>query len=179
MQICKKITVAGINEVRGGFKNVTEVTHVARVFGVARSVENKSTTLGNSLQFNGDFRAINADGEEFAGPVLYLMSPADGMLSEAILGAEGKEVKFGFDIYVAPHEKKTAIDIGYSYQIKPLLELKPSDAMASLMAEISIPLPGKPKQAALVFEEAKPEPTPAAQSEEPAAEKPAQHPKKK
>lgn len=177
MQIEKKLSIAIMNGVRGGFKNVKETTHVGRIFGIVRSVETKSTSIGDSLCFKGDFRGINADGEEFISAVCYLISPADEMLAQALIDPAnaGKEVRFGFDFFVTPKEKKTPLDLGYSYQVKPLLETKPSDAMAELMASAPA-LPNKPKQLTLesAAPTAQPEPEPA-----PAAEPEKATPKKK
>ena len=153
MEICRKITVAGINNVRGGFdvKPETPPYLVARVMGLARAVANKETTYGASLKFTGEFRAINADGEEFAAPVIYLPAPADEMLATAISGAGENGVQFAFDIFIEATPKKTPVDRGYTFRVKPLLDTKPSDPLAVLQASLP-PAPVKVKQAALPFE---------------------------
>lgn len=175
MEIMKKMSVGGMNNVRNGFKDVIAQQLVARIFGIARSCETKDTNLGRSYKFVGEFRGINGDGEEFSAPVCYLPSPADGMLTEAIAAADGSPVNFGFDIFVSPKEKRTPIDLGYEYKIKPLLDTKPSDPMAALMAGVT-PLTIAPKQAPLALETPKPE-TPKA--EEPAPTEEAKPAKKK
>jgi hypothetical protein len=141
MEIARKITIAGINGVRGGFdvKPDAPVTLMARVMGLARKVEVKTTTYGDSLKFVGEFRAINADGEEFAAPVIYLPKPADEMLAEALTEAGENGVQFAFDIFIEPVPKKTPVDRGYQFKVKPLLDTKPSDPLAALMAGLPAP----------------------------------------
>ena len=141
MEITRKITIAGINGVRGGFavKEGDPVSLIARVMGLARRVEVKTTTYGDSLKFVGEFRAINADGEEFAGPVIYLPKPADELLSAALVEAGEKGVQFAFDIFIESVPKKTPLDRGYQFKVKPLLDTKPSDPLAAMMAALPAP----------------------------------------
>lgn len=156
MEMMKKMTVGGMNNLRGGFacdyKDGEDEAAVksrtpflaARIFGIARSVEVKTTTYGDSLKFVGEFRGINGDGEEFAAPVAYLVPPADSMLRDALLTSAGAPVNFAFDIFVAPTPKKTAVDRGYEFKVKPLLDTKPSDPLAALMASANAaPIPKK------------------------------------
>lgn len=161
MQILKKMSVATLNSIRGGFKDVTETRLVGRIFGIVSGVETKETTIGASLKFTGEFRGINGDGEEFMAPVCYLIEPAAGMLAAAFAGAEGRPVNFGFDIFVSPKEKRSPVDLGYEYQIKPLLETRASDPMLALMSSANAPaIPAKPKQPQLTGIET-PAPAPA------------------
>lgn len=156
MEIMKKMSVGGMNGVTAGFKDVTEARLVARIFGIVRSTETKDTNIGRSYKFVGEFRGVNGDGEEFSSPVCYLPSPADGLLTEAVAAAAGAPVNFGFDIFVSPKPKRTPVDLGYEYKVKPLLDTKPSDPMAALMAAAA-PLAIAPKQAAIELPPAQPE----------------------
>ncbi len=142
MQIITKITIGGINSVRKGFKGVEAKKHVARVIGIARSADLKpSENMGDSFKFGGEFRAWNEKGEEFAGPVCYLPEPAQGMLNAAVIGDKsGAGVQFGFDFFVRPDEKSA---VGYVYETHPLMDSKPSDALAALAGS----LPNLPKLA--------------------------------
>jgi hypothetical protein len=133
MEILKKMSVGAMNGVTGGFKDVTESKRVARILGIVRSIETKDTNIGRSYKFTGEFRGINAEGEEFSSPVCYLPAPADSMLLEAFTASDGQPVGFAFDIFVNPKPKKTPVDLGYEYKIKPLLETKPSDPLLTLM----------------------------------------------
>jgi hypothetical protein len=145
MQIARKISVGSINGVKSGFKGIKEPTLVGRLVGQAMGVSAHESEKGTYQKFKGEFRAINADGEEIAAPVMYLPSPAQEMLADAINAADGKAVAFGFDIFAVPNP--TAV-LGYEYKIKPLLETAPSDPVKQLMAGLP-PLEIKPKQAAL------------------------------
>ena len=145
--ITKKITIGGINGIRAGFKGIKELTLVARIYGTTSKFDAKeSAQYGVSYKFSGEFRAINADGEEFASPVCYLVEPAQSMLVEALNAAEGKAVEFAFDFFVQPDEKSVT---GYIYEIKPLLETKasaPLQSMAEKLPQLSI----QPRQVPLI-----------------------------
>lgn len=139
MQIANKITIGGINSVRKGFKDVKEKTHVARIIGIAREASLKtSENMADSWKFSGEFRAWNREGEEVAAPTCYMPDPAQGLLKAAVdADKSGAGVQFGFDFYVVPDEN---VAIGYHYEIKPLMESKPSDALAAL-SKSAAPLP--------------------------------------
>lgn len=177
MEVARKITVAGINNVRGGFTIAPDapMTLIARVMGLARSVSLKPTTFGDSLKFSGEFRAINADGEEFAAPVVFLPKPADELLAEALNGAGENGVQFAFDIFIEAVPKKTPIDRGYQFRVKPLLDTKPSDPLAALQASLPT-LQLAAKQPALALEqpatEAAPEVADAKEADTAAADAP-------
>lgn len=151
MELLRKITIGGINNVKKGFKGITEKMLVARVIGVAQGYDVIShAQYGDSYKFTGEFRAINSDGEESAAPVIYLVKPVDEMLVAQLKAAEGKPVQFAFDIHVVPDEGS---ERGYQYRVTPLMETKPSNPLAELMA--SLPAPSiKPKQLALAGEAA-------------------------
>ncbi len=139
MQIANKITIGGINSVRKGFKDVKEKTHVARIIGIAREASLKtSENMADSWKFSGEFRAWNREGEEVAAPVCYMPDPAQGLLKAAVdADKSGAGVQFGFDFYVVPNEN---VAIGYQYEVKPLMESKPSEALAGLASSLA-PLP--------------------------------------
>lgn len=168
MQILKKITVGGINNVRGGFKPPEAITHVARLFGIVRSVETKESNFGPYLKFKGDIRAVNEDGEESAAPVMMLPSPADGLLAEALANDKDKNgVQFAFDIYINPTPIVKPGDRGYEYRLKPLMNTEPSDPLKAIVASLpaiekKVALPASEKSDEKVIEEKadekKPEP---------------------
>lgn len=134
MQLIKKITLGGINNVRGGFKTPQDGQFIARVIGVLREVETIETAYGAAKRFRGEFRATNADGEEFASPVLFLPEPAQSILSEAIAG--NVSVQFAFDVSLKLNSNSP---LGYEYSVKPLINSAPSDPLASIMAQIAPP----------------------------------------
>lgn len=144
MEVQRKITVAGINGSNGGFSIAPDAAPflIARIFGMARKVEVKETTFGPYKRFSGDFRAINQYGEEFAAPVVILPEPADSLLETAML-AEGVDlsagVQFGFDVFLAPHPKKTPVDRGYKFAVKPLMETAPNDPLKAMAAALPAP----------------------------------------
>lgn len=134
--LTRKITVGGINNVRSGFKNISVRTFVARVLGVAHAVESKDSNYGAYWRFSGEFQGTNKDGVIYAAPVAMLPEPAATQLAMAVKENPGG-VKFGFDFFVVPDEKSNT---GYVFEIIPLLEAKPSDPLAEILA-IAPPVP--------------------------------------
>lgn len=165
MEITRKMSVAGINGMRKGFKSVAALEFVARILGVAESVMREQTQTGaEQWKFTGEFQGVNADGKEFGAPVLYLPGPADSQLTSAMSANVGKSVKFAYDIFVEPDKTSP---IGYVTRVKPLLE---PTAIATLL-DISGSLPPAPVPSAETPPADPPAPTP--------SEAPKSSPKKK
>ena len=152
MQALKKITVAAINGKRGGFvvKEDDGDRVVGRIFGRVDSVESKPSNFGDYLRFKGSIKAINEEREECFSSVLILPSPADTLLADALLQDKDKMgVTFAFDIILHPVPKKTPVDRGYKYIVKPLMETAADDPLKALQASLPALPPAAPKQAAL------------------------------
>jgi hypothetical protein len=130
MKIAKKITLGGINNVRGGFKNVEDKFLGMRIIGIASYYkESISATMGVSYMFSGEARAYDKNGDEIHAPAWFLPEPAQGLLKSVIDGAKGSQVEFGFDFYIVPNEDAL---LGYTIETLPLLELKSSPALETL-----------------------------------------------
>lgn len=144
----KKLSVASINSVRGGFKEVTATRFVGRILGIVRNVESKPTNFGVATSFKGDFLAFNAEGKQFISPACYLPGPAEKFLIKALTAkeTEGKELTFAFDFFVAPTKKGNKLDLGYEFQVTALSEITPLNNMAILLASVTVPLPANPGQ---------------------------------
>ena len=140
MKLVKKITMASVNNIRGGFKNVDPKGASflgMRVVGLVRGYDTLvSPTMGESQKFYGEIRAENREGEEFASPCCFVPEPAQGLLRSAVDAADGLAVEFGFDILVVPDAESM---VGYHFDIVPLLETKPSDALLTLTNRIKNP----------------------------------------
>lgn len=139
-KLLRKLSIAGINGVRGGFKDIKEKIRVATIIGLANGYKEKvSETMGVSYAFNGEFRAINRDGEACMAPVCYLPDPAQGLLREALddenrIGA----VQFAFDFFAVPDD--TAIK-GYVFECVPKIEPKVSDGLKQLADSVGVATP--------------------------------------
>lgn len=146
MEITRKMSVAGINGIRKGFKGLTGLTFAARVFGLAEGVTREALqTGGEQWKFTGEFQAINQKGEAFAAPVLYLPGPADTQLAQAIKDAAGKTIKFGYDVFVEPDATSL---LGYIYKVQPQVTPAPVSVLEDIAA--ALPVLTFPKQADLV-----------------------------
>lgn len=135
MKLLRKISVGGINGVRGGLKGIKGRVRVMTVAGIARDYKEKTNeNMGVSYGFSGEFRAINVDGEECAAPVVYLPEPAQGMLKSQIDAIDGeKSVEFGFHVFAV--EDASAIK-GYVFELEPLMETRASTALEQLTANL-------------------------------------------
>lgn len=134
MKLVKKISVGGINNVRGGFDAPTVVEgkkRVMRIVGIARGYkEHVSATMGVSYGFQGEFRAWNLKGDECASAVCFLPEPAQGLLHEALCGEGGASVEFAFEFLLVPAPDSI---LKYDWEVVTLMDTKPSDGVARLV----------------------------------------------
>jgi hypothetical protein len=144
MKLLKKISIGSINGVRGGLKlgEGFARVRVGTFAGITGSYKEKtSETMGTSFAFAGEFRAINQNGEEAAAPICFLPEPAQSLLKTQIDDlAEngGGNVEFGFHFWAV--EDATAIK-GYYFECEPLMEARPSNALAHLTKAIGMEMP--------------------------------------
>lgn len=140
-KILKKVSIATVCAAHKGFKTLEAATDVMRIMGLARAFEVGTSTYGEFFKFKGEFTAIDLQTQETAiGAVAFLPAPVDALLASTIreLGEGGKPVEFGFDIRVIPDDT----EVGYHYEVKTLIESKPSNPMAALMNQLAaVPLP--------------------------------------
>jgi hypothetical protein len=142
MKFLRKISIGGINGIRGGFKEVKGRVLVMIIGGITTSYKEKvSETMGTSYAFNGEFRAINSHGEECGASVAYMPEPAQGMLKAQLdgLGEAAGSVEFGFKFYAV--EDETAIK-GYSFECVSMQEARPSTALSALIARLGMEISG-------------------------------------
>lgn len=183
--IAKKISIGGINSVRGGFKaiklfglrqdptnpdqnapllgdrdRVTVMTVVGLVNGYK---EKTSETMDTSYAFSGEFQAINAAGDKFIAPVCYLPEPAQGLIKSAV-DAGNNAIEIGFVVDAVRADDSL---LGYDYALKPLIEPKASTALDHLAGRLGLGAP-----VAEHAESADVTPEAPVSSETPAAEKP-------
>lgn len=136
MKLLKKLSVATAAATKEFLKSVKGETPILRVVGIARGVEDIQTQYGIAKKFKGEFRGTDLQtGEVSASPVLYLPNPIDLLLAEGVVSSEGKPVEFGFDIFVKPSDREGGA--GYEYVSKTLMEAKPSDPLAALLAHVA------------------------------------------
>ena len=152
MKLLKKMSVATAAANKAFLNAVEKEEPILRVVGIARSVEDLPTQYGIAKKFKGEFRGTDLQtGEISASPVLYLPSPIDGMLADAVAQSEGP-VEFAFDINVVPLNRGPD-DTGtkYQYVCRTLIEAKPSDPLAALISAtsqskpVSLPAPKEPE----------------------------------
>lgn len=106
-----------------------------------------TSSFGEFVKFKGGFEAVNAKtGEVFKSSAILLPDVVNGMLQEAVEGADGNAVDFALEIGVKYSENA----YGYEYTVKPLQQMRESDELAalrSMVAEkttIALPAPAAP-----------------------------------
>jgi hypothetical protein len=136
MEMTRKISVGGINGVRKGFKGITAPTILARVVGIARVTKWEDGDAGTYCKFTGDFSAWNKDGKGYRAPAVFLPEPAQSLLATAVDADEsGNGVEFAFDLVAVPNANSAT---GYSWEARPLMEMRVADPMAALLAKINV-----------------------------------------
>jgi len=108
-----------------------------RVVGIVRGYDVKTSQYGDSVEFKGQFRAVNmTTGEESNAGKLFLPHIAESYVYNAFEshsrtdGFTGLEV--AFDIGIKP----ASTAAGYEYTVKPLIEQKEPDTLDILMGNL-------------------------------------------
>ena len=100
--LTRKITVASMNSIRGGWAKPSKKSFVARFAGKAAYCEEKQTQFGPYAQFGGYFIAWNAKGDRHESNHIILPEPAQGMVRAAIATNNGNTIEFGVDVFIEP-----------------------------------------------------------------------------
>lgn len=126
---------------------------LARVFGIANGVKYKEARTGDTYAvLLGEFFAVNERGEEYSSDVLLLPRSVQDRVVAMVETAEGKPVKFGYDLYAEYSEKSS---VGYQYAVTTTIKAASHDLLQEMATEMAqVPLPNVSLKAA---DEAKPE----------------------
>ncbi len=124
----KSAIMAAIAEAHGTPKDGDKI-ECMKIVGVTTSATPGQTDKGEYLKFKGEFGAVNMDtGESFSAAVCILPNFIADTLSAALEASE--RVEFAFMIGAKYSAKSVT---GYEFTVTPLIEAKPSDAMARLL----------------------------------------------
>jgi hypothetical protein len=165
-QLLRKLTIKGCNlsmkalkDAVAGIEDGANVPAL-KIVGKSTSAAHGSTDKGPYIKFGGDFYAVNLlTGERFQSGVCILPQFVALQLEAALKASNS--VEFGLEIGVKRNDSSVT---GYEFNIKPLIEAKPTDTVTALLSRAGIALPAPAAEA--------PAPAPAA----PAAEAPAPAP---
>jgi len=140
---------------------------VLKVVGKTTTAANGTTAIGTFTALGGEFTGINnLTGEIFTSGKCILPNFISESVASAL--AQSSAVEFALEIGVKRDDKSVT---GYQFTTKPLIEAKPTDAMAALLAAAGIDANAPAKLSAPAPAPAEPEKAP-----DPAPEK--QKPKK-
>lgn len=111
-----------------------------QVFGRAVAKKVIETQYGESIVFQGDFRAINAKGERFASMVCFLPPDAAALVAAQMDG--GVVVEFAFKIGVNDNPDSP---VGYAYTVEPIQIAEGGrDPLAHLVERVTGEAPALP-----------------------------------
>jgi len=118
-----------------------------RIVGVVRGHEVKTSQYGDSVEFKGQFRAINMiTGEESNAGKLFLPNIAESYVFNAYSSHAATEGFTGLEVAFDIGIKPAATPAGYEYTVKPLIEQKVPDALDLLMGNLPPLQLAAPKQ---------------------------------
>lgn len=103
----RRITIASINKIRGGWEKPKERLFVGRFRGRASGAVAKTTQFGDYTMFTGSFIAWNKEGDEFIGANLIVPEPAQSIILSGLNGNKGEpvaSVEFAFDMFMVPDD---------------------------------------------------------------------------
>lgn len=148
-----------------------------RVFGQCDKIKLGNTAYGETVEFQGQFEAIDAlTGEVYRGsrlflpPVIQEMVRAEVLAAEAANGEGKAGVQFAFDIGADSANNAH----GYQYTITPLTAPSAADPLAAMKAQLlGNAAPLQIANAAAPVEAGDKTPEPATEGAAPEAEKPA------
>ncbi len=119
--------------------------NLMRVVGIADGIKVGTSTYGEWTAFTGQFVATDLrTGEEHRSGTLFLPEVATDVLAPVVREQNGAPVEFAFDIGAT----STTTEIGYEYNVTPLVEAKENDPLQSLVSRLNLPaLPAPVKKA--------------------------------
>lgn len=172
IKTCGNFSIARIKEVMAAAKlEDGQSVPLLKIAGQSTGAKTGQTDKGQFTKLLGSFIGTDmTTGALYQSGQCILPEFIGGTLGSALMG--GESVRFAFEI--GARRKDNAIT-GYEFVIKPLIDTKPTDAMAELMslAGIKAPAPALDAPAAPAAP-ADPAPAPAAPADPaPAADKPA------
>lgn len=118
---------------------------IATIYGIASRAESVQTTFGDSTRFVGDFKGANIQtGESCRSTKVFLPGIVEEMLTQAIEESEGANIEFAFIVGVEYSEKGS---MGYAYTVRPVTQVKESNALAHLEEQVNAKLKALPAPA--------------------------------
>ncbi len=133
-EILRKLTIKscglGVTEIKDVVTAENPSVELLKVVGVTTSARPGQTDKGEYLKLMGTFRGVNMlTGQVFDASQAILPSFISDTLAEGL--KQSPEVEFA--ILIGAKYDKDAVT-GYVYTVSPLIETKPSDKMAALLA---------------------------------------------
>lgn len=126
---------------------------IARVYGMIKKSEPKTTSIGVSQCYTGEFEAVNLiSGAKFRASTMYVPGVAEVVLDQLLASAQLQDksatAQFGFDLTIQYYDNKNPTGTRFTFGVKPLLQPEESDPL-SKMAKMLEEVAGAPKFLAL------------------------------
>lgn len=158
IKTCGNFSIARIKEVMAAAKlEDGQSVPLLKIAGQSTGAKTGQTDKGQFTKLLGSFIGTDmTTGALYQSGQCILPEFIGGTLGSALMG--GESVRFAFQIEA--RRKDNAIT-GYEFVIKPLIDTKPTDAMAELMSLAGIKAPDAPALAAPAAPAAPADPAPA------------------
>jgi hypothetical protein len=114
---------------------------MCRIYGEANdSVTKENRKTGDPYSYLvGEFRAVNAKGEQFESEKLYLPNAVQEKVQGLLKTSGGAPVRFGYDFFSTPSETAST---GYQYAASVIVKTEATDRLAEMAKEMDAkPLP--------------------------------------
>lgn len=137
-EIIRKITIASTGWTKAQINaalaavggNDGDKVDLMKIVGITTSAKPGQTDKGEFVVLHGQFTAINCDGGEVFTSAKCILP---NFISESLSVALEQSPEVEFAILIGAEAKASAVT-GYQFTVKPLVESKPSDKMAALLA---------------------------------------------
>ena len=131
--LLRKLTIktAGLDiaTIKAALKDSAKI-EILSIVGTSSAARPGVTQLGEFLELSGNFAATNlVTGEMFSSGKCILPNFISLQLGDAI--SQAGDVEFGLVLIAVKNEKSVT---GYQFEMRSLIETKPTDKMAALMA---------------------------------------------
>lgn len=141
IKTCGNFSIARIKEVMAA-ANLEEgqAVPLLKITGTTTGAKTGQTDKGQFTKLLGEFVGVDlTTGALYRSQQCILPEFLGGVLGSAL--TQGQSVRFAFEI--GAKRKDNAIT-GYEFSIKPLIDTRPTDGMAELMALAGIKMPDAP-----------------------------------
>ena len=99
VNLAKNLTIKSLPSLKLTIKEGDSPRALCTFLGTVTATEIKTTTIGDSVRFIGQFEAIDLEtGESARGSSLYLPGHAETVVADAFTSANGRPIQFAINV---------------------------------------------------------------------------------